>query len=100
MPVLENEISTRLEILRTLYNLSEKQVGKEIKFYAAQISGGYYSEIHHQLRFLQERKLVCFDRNIVSKKFTASLTESGVAFMEDAYSAMALDDEIFSRIKM
>lgn len=107
MPVLENPVSTRLEILMTLYKLSDKQAGRSIKFDSAQINGGYYSEINHQLRFLQERGLVEFTRGIVSKRFVAALTEAGKAFLDDAYHAMTLEDaekdaalrEIFARIK-
>ncbi|MGI6732845.1 MAG: hypothetical protein ACOX4J_01535 [Anaerovoracaceae bacterium] len=107
MPVLDNPVGTRLEILRTLYTLSNKCPGKTVKFYAAQINGGYYGEIHFQMRFLQERGFIEFNRNIISKQFTASLTEAGVAFMEDAYQAMKLEEsekeerlkEIFARIK-
>ena len=108
MPALENPVSTRLEILRTLYKLSDKQVGRSINLDAAQIHGGYYSEINHQMRFLQERGMIEFTRGIVSKRFSAALTEAGKAFMEDAYHAMTLDDaekdaafsEIFARIKI
>lgn len=107
MPILENPVSTRLEILRTLYTLSGKRAGNTVKFYAAQINGGYYGEINFQMRFLQERGLVEFNRSIISKKFTAALTEAGAAFMEDAYRAMTLEQsekeerlkEIFARIK-
>ncbi|HOA42647.1 MAG TPA: hypothetical protein PLD22_03285 [Bacillota bacterium] len=107
MPVLENPVSTRLEILRTLYTLSDKRPGKIVKFYAAQINGGYYSEINYQMRFLQERGLLEYSRNIISKQFSAALTESGIAFMEDAYQALKSDEterearleEIFARIK-
>ncbi len=108
MPVLENPVSTRVEILRTLYKLSDKQAGKSIKLDAAQINGGYYSEIYHQMRFLQERGMVEFTRGIVSKRFIVALTEEGKAFMEDAYHAMTLENaekdaalsEIFARIKI
>jgi hypothetical protein len=108
MPVLDNPINTRLEIIKTLYKLSGKEANKRMSFYAAEIQGGYYSEIHYQMRFLKEKKLVDFERNIISKKFSASLTEAGVRFMEDAYNALALGEnekdsalqEIFSRIKM
>jgi len=108
VPVLENPINTRFEILRTLYNLSGMKAGKEIRFYAAQINGGYYSEIYHQLLFLQERNLVSFKRNKISKRFIAALTEAGLAFMEDAYRSLSFEQpekdealkEIFARIKI
>ncbi len=108
MPVLENPVSTRLEILRTVYKLADKQVGKKIKLDAAQINGGYYSEIYHQMLFLQERGLVEYNRNIVSKRFFVSITEAGKAFLEDAYHALTLEEpekdralkEIFARIKI
>ncbi len=108
MPVLENPISTRLEILRTLYRLSDKQAGKEVKLEAAQILGGYYGEIYHQMLFLQERKLVNFTKNVISKRFVAALTEEGVNLMEAAYHALALEapekdealKEVFARLKI
>lgn len=108
MPVLENAVNTRLEIIRVIYNLSGEQSGKTVTFFAAQISGGYYGEIYHQLRFLQEKGLVSFSRNMISKRFSAELTESGLSFMMDAYGALSLADEekdealkeVFSRIKV
>lgn len=108
MPVLENAVSTRLEILKTVYKLSGKKAGSTVSFFAAQINGGYYSEINHQMRFLQERGLVTFKKNMVSTRFMVELTEEGLAFMEDAYRAFELVDtekdkaltEIFKRIKI
>ena len=108
MPVLENPVSTRLEILRTIYMLSGRQAGKKIRLDAAQINGGYHSEVNHQMLFLQERGLVDFTRSVISKRFTVALTEAGVSFMKDAYCALELDNpekdealkEIFTRIKI
>lgn len=108
MPVLENAVSTRLEILQTLYKLSGKKAGSTVRFFPAQINGGYYSEINHQMRFLQERGLVIFKKNIVSTRFMAELTEEGLALMEGAYGALDLTDSekdealtaIFKKLKI
>jgi DNA-binding transcriptional ArsR family regulator len=91
MPVLENPINTRLEILKSLYNLSGKRAGEQVRFYAAQIGGGYYGEILHQMRFLEEKGYIIFKKNIVSKRFFAELTGEGLAFMEDAYRILESD---------
>lgn len=108
MPVLDNPISTRLEILKTIYRLSAERAGVPVRFFAAQIDGGYYSEIHHQMRFLREKGLIEFTRNMVSKRFVAELTESGQKFVHDAYEALRLEqsekdkalNEIFKGIKI
>lgn len=108
MPVLDNPINTRLEIIKLAYNQSDRQVGRKVSFYAAQIDGGYHSEIHHQLKFLKERGLVDFSRNMISKRLTVELTESGHKFMEDAYGALKLPteekdktlDELFKQIRL
>ena len=108
MPVLDNPINTRLEIIKLVYNQSGKQVGQKVSFFAAQIDGGYYNEIHHQLKFLKERGLVDYSRNMVSKRLTAELTESGHKFIEDAYEALKLPedekgevlDELFKQIRI
>lgn len=108
MPVLENPINTRLEILKTIYRLSGERAGVPIRFFAAQIDGGYYSEIHHQMRFLREKGLIGFTRNIVSKRFVAELTESGLKLVHDAYEALKLEqcekdqalNEVFKGIKI
>ncbi|GAB1477216.1 hypothetical protein MASR2M70_20540 [Bacillota bacterium] len=108
MPVMENAVSTRLEIMQTLYKLSGKKAGNTVRFFPAQINGAYYSEISHQMRFLQEKGLVAFKKNMVSTRFMAELTEEGLAFMEDAYKAAALPDtekdealkELFKKLKI
>lgn len=108
MPVLDNPINTRLEILKLIYRLSSEKAGEPVSFFAAQIGGGYYSEIHHQMKFLCEKGLIEFSRNIVSKRFVAELTESGLELIQDAYEALKLQqpekDEvlnlIFNRIKI
>lgn len=108
MPVLDNPINTRLEIIKLVYKQSGKQAGQKVSFFAAQIDGGYYNEIHHQLKFLKERGLVDFTRNMVSKRFTVELTDSGYKFMEDAYEALKLPeeeksgalDELFKQLKI
>lgn len=108
MPVLDKPVNTRLEILKILYKLSQKRPDVEVVFFAAQISGGYYSEIYHQLRFLQEKRLVNFKRNMISKRFKASLSKSGLDLIEDAYKALELSrdekdealKEVFGRLKL
>ncbi|PKM85335.1 MAG: hypothetical protein CVU86_02635 [Firmicutes bacterium HGW-Firmicutes-11] len=93
MPVLQNQVNTRLEILKTLYRQSDKRPDQPIKLDPAQIDGGYYSEINFQLRFLQDRGLVNYNGNVVSRRFRVSLTKEGVEFMEDSYQALALSGE-------
>ncbi len=108
MPVLDNPINTRLEILKLIYKLSGEKSGHAVSFFAAQINGGYYSEIHHQMKFLCEKGLIDFSRNIVSKRFVAELTNSGLRFIQDAYQALKLGpgekdealEEIFKRIRI
>lgn len=90
MPVLQNSVNTRLEILKTIYRLANKQAGKMIKLDAAQIDGAYYSEIIYELRFLKERGLVTFNNNFISRRFRIALTDAGVQLMEDAYHALSL----------
>lgn len=108
MPVLDNPINTRLEIIKLIHSQANKLQVKSVSFYAAQIDGGYYSEIHHQLKFLKERGLVDFTRNMVSKRFTAELTQAGQDFIEEAYRVLELPqeekdarlDELFKQIKV
>ncbi len=108
MPVLENPVNTRLEIIKLIYCQSGRQQGKPVSFFAAQIDGGYYSEIHHQMKFLKEKGLLDFTRNMVSKRFKAELTEAGVDFMEKSYEAVRMKEpersmaleELFKQIKV
>lgn len=93
MPVLQNQVNTRLEILKTLYRQADKQPDRPIKLDPAQIDGGYYSEINFQLRFLQDRGLVNYNGNVVSRRFRVSLTKDGVDFMENSYRALSLAEE-------
>lgn len=107
MPVLQKPVKTRLEILRTIYRLAEKQPDRTIKLDAAQIDGGYYAEINYQLRFLQERNLVDYKKNFISRKFYVSLTSDGVQLIDKAYHALSLNseekdkllDQVFAKIK-
>lgn len=93
MPVLQNQVNTRLEILKTLYRQAEKVSDRPIKLDPAQIDGGYYSEINFQLRFLQDRGFINYNGNVISRRFRVSLTKDGVDFMEDSYRALALPEE-------
>lgn len=93
MPVLNNPVQTRFEILKTIYRLADRQSNKMIRLDAAQIEGGYYGEVNYQLRFLQERGLVEFTGNFISRKFRIALTENGVKLMGDAYRALSLEQE-------
>lgn len=93
MPVLENPVLTRLEILKTLYRLSEQQEGRIVPLDPALIDGGYHSEIKYQLRFLQDRGFVTFSGSPVSRRFRASLTPAGVSFIEGAYAALRLPQQ-------
>lgn len=98
IPLQENPVITRLEIIKTLYRLSEKQADRYIKVDPAQIGGFYYNEIRYELRFLKERGLLDFTGNRVSMKFRIALTEAGVRWMEDAYRAFSLEEEEKERL--
>ncbi|MDD2215981.1 MAG: hypothetical protein PHE41_05370 [Eubacteriales bacterium] len=108
MPLQKNPVTTRLEILKTIYRLSLQQANKRIKIDPAQIDGCYYGEINYELRFLQQRGLIAYNGNIVSRKFQIELTPEGVQLMDDAYRAFTLDEpekesllkEVFSKIKV
>lgn len=108
MPVQNNPVLTRFEILKTLYRLSNQSANKIIKLDAAQIEGGYYAEILYQLRFLNERGLIQFNSNFISRKFRSSLTEEGLALMKEAYHALTLQseekeallDRVFAKLKV
>lgn len=107
MPVLNNPVQTRFEIMKTLYRLSNQSPNKIIKLDAAQIEGGYYAEILYQLRFLSERGLIQFNSNFISRKFRSALTEEGLTLMKEAYHALTLKeqereellDRVFAKLK-
>ena len=108
MPLQKNPVTTRLEILKTIYRLSQQQANKRIKIDPAQIDGCYYSEVNYELRFLQQRGLIAYNGNIVSRKFQIELTQEGVQLMDDAYRAFTLNESakdellanVFSKLKL
>ncbi len=108
IPVLNNPVNARLEIIKTVYRLSDKQAKKRVKLNPAQIEGSYYSELKYELRFLQERGLVDYTGNLISRNFQVALTKKGVQWIEDAYLSLSLDenekkaqlDRLFALIKM
>lgn len=108
IPVLDNAVNTRLEIIKTIYRLSGMQAKKRIRLDPAQIEGGYYSELKYELRLLKEKGLIDFTGNLISRKFQIALTDKGVQWIENAYQALSFEksekemrlNELFSEIKI
>jgi len=92
MPVLQNPVNTRLQILKTIYRMANKKADTPVSIDPAVIDGGYFSDINYQLRFLKEKGLVDYKKSYVNLKFKISLTPEGVRVIEDAYRALTLEE--------
>ena len=87
-----NPLQIRMDIMKYLYRLSGQTAGKELTIYSGQIEGYYYTEIKDELKILSEKGLLRFSGNFISRKLKISLTQTGLAFMEEAYQAVKRND--------
>lgn len=107
MPVAQNPVNTRLQILKAVYRMADKKADRPVSIDPAIIDGGYFNDINYQLRFLKERGLVDYKKSYINLKFKISLTPEGLKVIEDAFRALSLEEpeksellnQAFSRLK-